>query len=151
MDEYTILSVQDRDEWGPVHGSMMKDYAIQVQKAGNASPEQGWIKLTQKVDTRPPRDGETLHGIIETKQNSNGNSYKKFKKMNPDYQGNRSGGFGVSGGSQAPSNSSEIASKLDYVVKMLEELTGRRDVVHDVGQSSSSPEEPLEDPFEGLL
>ena len=138
--EYTITSVQERDEWRPVHGSMMRDYAIALQG------ETGWIKLTQKTLTRPPREGETIYGSIESKQNANGTAYRKFKKENPQFGGNRSGGFGDSDGSQAPSNG-EIQQQLDYIVKMLEELTGRRDVVHELNEAHDT----VSDPLEGLI
>lgn len=147
MAEYTILNVEARDEWHSQYGQM-KDYAIQVQEAGNPSPEPGWIKLSQKLDSQPPRVGATLSGIIETKTNSNGKAYKKFRKVNPNFQGNRSGGFGDSGGRPAPSGiTSEQAT---YIIQMLEELTGRRDVVHELGESNNHSGQ-LEDPFEGML
>lgn len=132
--EYTIVRVDARDEWGPNHGHMMKDYAISLEG------EQGWIKLTQRVETEPPREGTTIFGVIENKTSSNGNSYKKFRKVNPEYQGNRSA-YGSGGGGQQ--SSSELAQRVEYAVQMLEELTGRRDVVHGV------PTED-DDPFAGL-
>lgn len=129
--KYKITNAQRRDEWGPVHGSMMQDYAIALEG------EEGWIKLTQKVDTRPPQEGDELEGFIETKTNTNGNTYRKFKKENPKYAGaNRSDGHSSSSGSQE-----------GYIVQMLEELTGRRDVVDRVAEV---PDEPLDDPFKDL-
>lgn len=126
--DYTITNVQRRDEW-LFNGNTMQDYAIALQG------EEGWIKLTQKLETQPPQIGDTVHGKIETKRNTNGTSYRKFKKVNPNFGGNRR--------ESAPADS----PKLDYIVQMLEELTGRRaapDVVHEVKDG------PLEDPFEGM-
>lgn len=125
---YKITNVQMRDEWGPVHGSMMQDYAIALEG------EEGWIKLTQKVDTRPPEVGQELEGFIETKTNTNGTSYRKFKKESAQYaQSNRSGG--------------RSDKDTEYIIQMLEELTGRRDVVHE---PSETPNSGLDDPFAGL-
>lgn len=127
---HKITNVQMRDEWGPVHGSMMQDYAIALEG------EEGWVKLTQKVDTRPPEVGQEIEGFIETKTNTNGTSYRKFKKESAQYaQGNRSAQ------QNQPSHSQN-----DYIVQMLEELTGRRDIVHDVPETPTE----LDDPFAGL-
>lgn len=124
--EYKITNVQERGEWG----DQMKDYAIALEG------QQGWIKLTQKLTTPPPVIGATIRGRIETKQNRNGNSYLKFTKERAEGQGgNRTGG-----GQEA------------YIVQMLEELTGRRqvqDIVHPVPEDSK--ESKFNDPFEDML
>lgn len=120
--EHKITNVQERNEWG----DQMKDYAIALEG------QQGWIKLTQKVSTPPPRVGETIKGRIESKTNRNGKSYLKFTKE----RDNPMGGSRTGGSQEA------------YIVQMLEELTGRRaapDIAH--------PSEEVhlnEDPFEGM-
>jgi hypothetical protein len=127
--DYTITKVEERDTW-LYQGQPMQDYAIALQG------EDGWIKLTQKPDTKPPVVNGVIHGIIENKKNPNGTAYRKFKKVNPNFGGNRTGGA-------APVSD----SRLDYVVQMLEELTGRRpapDVVHEV------KDDPLDDPFKDI-
>lgn len=106
--EYTIKNVQPREEWQSQYGAM-KDYAISVDG------ESGWVKLTQKVETKPPQEGDSIYGTITTVEDRNGNPYKKFKKENPNYPSK--------GSSQ---QQSQANPKLDYIVKMLEELTGRR-------------------------
>lgn len=132
MAKYTISNVQTRDEWGPVHGSMMQDYAIALEGMSE------WIKLTQKVDTKPPQIGDVLEGYIEEKTTRNGKPYKKFKKENPAY----------SDGGRSESQHSPSQSQTDYIVQMLEELTGRRDAAE---QDSSGPtEDELDDPFKDL-
>lgn len=128
--EYTIKNVQERGQWG----DGMVDYALSLDG------QQGWIKLTQKLATPPPVAGTTITGHIETKKNTNGNSYLKFTKE-------RANGFG--GGNR--SQPSSLGSQEAYIVQMLEELTGRRevaDVVHPMPKESEEPK--LEDPFEGL-
>jgi len=148
-DDYTILSVEMKDQWNSTYG-MMQNYDIHVQKAGSSEPEAGWVQLSQKPETEPPRVGGTLHGHIETK-NVNGKSFKKFRKINPKFGGTEAHRGGL-GGSQAPSGEaltatlSRIEGKLDYSIQMLEELTDRRDVVHDVSDENVN----LDDPFNGL-
>lgn len=122
--DYIVTSAESRDSY-LYKGNDLQDYAIALEG------EQGWIKLSQRVSTPPPRQGDTLHGIIENKQDREGNSFRKFKKVNPNFSGDRSS---QSGGQDSP--------KLDYAIKMLEELTGRRKVDDEVRQE--------EDPFVGL-
>lgn len=124
--KYRITNVDRRDEWGPVHGSMMQDYAIGLEG------EEGWIKLTQKVETRPPEVGDELEGFIENKTNTNGTTYRKFTKQNPQYSNQNR----PSGGSQEA-----------YIVQMLEELTGRRTVTDEVHEPTQAE---LSDPFGDL-
>lgn len=128
--EYTITNVQERNEWG----DGMKDYAIALEG------QDGWIKLTQKLQTPPPRVGQTINGRVETKTNTNGKSYLKFTKE-------RVNDFGGAGRRESTGSSQEA-----YIVQMLEELTGRREV-HEEPQSKSedSMETKLDDPFDGLL
>lgn len=123
--DYTITRVEERDTW-LYQGKPMQDYAIALQG------EDGWIKLTQKPDTQPPQIGNVIHGVIEVKKNQNGTDYRKFKKVNPNFQGHRR--------ENAPVDNQQ----LDYIVQMLEELTGRRatpDVVHE------PTDKQLDDPF----
>lgn len=129
MSRHTITNVQPREQWNGGYG-MMQDYAIALEG------ESEWIKLTQKVDTKPPQIGDVLEGYIENKTDKNGKPYKKFKKENPAYAGaNRS---------ETPSGPSQ--SQMDYIVQMLEELTGRRDAVDQPGPS----DDELDDPFKGI-
>lgn len=128
--EYTISHVQKRDEWTSKFGPM-QDYAITVEGEAN-----GWIKLTQKPETAPPRQGDTIFGSITTAKTSNGTSYLKFKKENPSYPSD-------SPSSGAPTNIPD--QRLDYIVLMLEELTGRKSPLRD-----SEPVVLEEDPFEGM-
>lgn len=126
--EYTITNVQPRGEWSSDYGQMI-DYAVSLEG------QDGWHKLTQKVDTKPPQEGDKLNGVIENKKDKNGNAYKKFKKVNPNYEGNRS---------SRPSD-----GKIDYIIQMLEELTGRRDQVAEV--TDEDTKSLLDnDPFEGI-
>lgn len=128
--KYKITNLNRLDEWDSKYGKM-QDYSVALEG------EDGWIKLTQKFETRPPEIGDELEGFIENKSNTNGTPYKKFKKQSAEYAGaSRSGGNVGSSGSQE-----------SYIVQMLEELTGRRNVADQVAQV---PDEPLKDPFEGL-
>lgn len=127
--EYKITNVQQRDEWQSTYGMMM-DYAVALEG------EEGWIKLTQKLDTKPPQIGQTIEGYIETKSNTNGTTYRKFKKESAQYAQKQ-------GGSTSP----HLEKRIEYIVQMLEELTGRKDIVHEVSETSS-PE--LDDPFKDL-
>lgn len=127
--EYVINNVQERGQWG----DGMQDYAIALDG------QQGWIKLTQKLATPPPVVGSTISGRVETKTNRNGKSYLKFTKE-------RANDFGGGNRTQPSSNNQEA-----YIVQMLEELTGRRqveDVVHPMPKESEDIK--LEDPFQGL-
>lgn len=128
--KYKITNVNRLDEWDSSYGKM-QDYSVALEG------EEGWIKLTQKLQTRPPEIGDELEGFIENKSNTNGTAYRKFKKQSAEYAGR------TESSNQPNSNSSQMS----YIVQMLEELTGRRDVVDTV---ASVPDEPLQDPFEGL-
>lgn len=146
--EYTITSVDRRDEWRSSYatnpGNDMVDYAVALEG------EQGWIKLSQKITTAPPQVGAPIFGHIENKPDRNGNENRKFKKVNPNYSGNRSGG------QAAPSvDLTEIRQMLGYAVQMLEEMSGRRDVVQDTQPEPSAPPKDggydPDDPFAGLV
>ena len=134
--EYTITNVQRRDEWrsryAPTQAPDMVDYAIALEG------QQGWIKLSQKVTTPAPTVGQTINGRIERDPSGN----PKFKKETPGYAGTtqRSG---------SPQQVGDIMPKMDYVVQMLEELTGRRDAV--VEPDVSQDDFLGEDPFGGHL
>lgn len=128
IKKFKITNVQTRDEWDSKFGKMM-DYAIALEG------EDGWIKLTQKLDTRPPEIGDELEGFVEEKSNTNGTSFRKFKKQSAEYA------------SADRSSSNTNGSQMSYIVQMLEELTGRRKVADTV---ADVPDEPLDDPFAGL-
>lgn len=128
--KYKITNVNRLDEWPSKYGPM-QDYSVALEG------EDGWIKLTQKVDTRPPQIGDELEGFIEDKSNTNGTAYRKFKKQSAEYAGR----------TESTHSQNTSGSQESYIVQMLEELTGRRDVVDRV---ASVPDEPLQDPFEGL-
>lgn len=121
--EYTITNVQRRDEWDSQYGTMVT-FAIALQG------QDGWIKLNQKLTTPEPRVGETIYGDIITETDRNGNSYKKFKKVNPNFQ--------------KPTSQGASAHQIEYIIQMLEELTGRREVQDTVVN------EIEDDPFPGL-
>ena len=127
MKEYKLTEVHRRGEWESSYGPMVT-FAIAVDGV------EGYIKLNQKPDTPEPEVGEVITGVIQDKTDKKGQPYKQFKKMNPNYD-NQSG------------KSSLDNSKIDYIVQMLEELTGRRSV-------PELPAEPLPiidaDPFAGL-
>lgn len=139
--EYTITNAQRRGEWN-MNGNPMQDYAITLEGETN----KGWIKLTQKPDTQPPKAGDVIFGQIEKKQTRNGNEYWKFKKLP------REGGGGFRGGGGGSSIKQE---DIDYIIMMLEELTLRR--VHPDNpkpRSEKAAEEPsdgYDDPFAGLV
>lgn len=124
--QYTITNINRRNEWPGRDGQTMVDWAIAVEG------EQGWIKLTQKLDTKPPEIGQTISGSIEDKVDKNGNPYRKFTK---EFK-NSGGGSGMT---------QDDRKQLDYAVKMLEELTGRR-AAEEVDTSSILDD----DPFPGL-
>lgn len=127
--EYKITQVQERSQWGPAHGHMMQEYAIALER------QEGWHKLNQRVETPAPRIGDTIHGVIEDKQYGDGTPYKKFTKQNPKYDGaNRT---------NDPSRIDAGTPKLEYIILMLEELTGRRgDGVDQRSETTtSSPQE----------
>lgn len=120
--EHTVTDVDIRDKY-LYKGKQMQNYAIALQG------EEGWITLTQLDTTPPPQVGDKLSGNIEDRRTPQGESYRKFKK---EY------------GSQQPGGVQDD-SKLDYIVKMLEELTGRRATADAKGATGAD-----EDPFKDL-
>lgn len=134
--DYVINNVQRENEW-QFNGNEMVDYRIGLNGV------QGWVKLTQKLETQPPRNGDTLHGYIENKTDRQGNQFQKFKKVNPNWDGgNRSSGSSVGASNQ----------QIEYIVQMLEELTGRRESadvgfelpVPDFGDNPTTSTNPLD-------
>lgn len=144
-EDYTILRVEARDTWESKYGPM-QNYALVIQKVGSPVPVEWWVQLTQKPETPAPKPFGILHGMLQEVERG-GKHYRKFKKIDPANGGNRSGGGSGSGGGSAPSAPLD-KQQLDYIVQMLEELTGRRDVVHQE-QEEASPDFP--NPFEGLV
>lgn len=132
MAEYRLNQVQRRDEWESQYGPMVT-YAIAVDGV------EGWLKLNQKLATPAPQVGETLTGNILDAKDGKGQSYKKFQKVNPAFEGQ-----GQS--SNATSAPSADPKQLEYIVQMLEELTGRR----EIGEISMKYPAVKEDPFAGL-
>jgi hypothetical protein len=104
--DYKIENVQERKPWTGTYGTF-NSFALQLEGID------GWVELSQKQDTPAPSVGSIIFGHIET-TTRNESTYMKFKKAkNPNF-----GGGGGSGMSKEDS---------DYVIMMLEELTGRRD------------------------
>lgn len=130
MAEYRLNQVQRRDEWESQYGPMVT-YAIAVDGV------EGWLKLNQKLATPSPQVGDTLNGNIVDAKDGKGQSYKKFQKVNPAYEGQSSSG--------TPTPSVD-PKQLEYIVQMLEELTGRR----EIGEISMKYPAVKEDPFAGL-
>lgn len=133
--EHIIRNVNRRGEWRSRYatdeGNDMVDWAISLDG------EEGWIKLSQKVTTPPPAVGQAISGRVEDALTKNGESYKRFKKENPNFSGSRSG--------QGDSN--RIEQRLEYAISLLEELAGVKPV-RDVAQESQPSVNPLyEDPF----
>ena len=99
---YKITEVQKRKEWSGKFGTF-QDYALQLEGVD------GWVSLSQKPETAEPQVGQELYGHTET-QTHGDRTYLKFKKAQKQ-DGGYSGGSG----------------DMQYVIQMLEELTGRRD------------------------
>lgn len=104
---YVVKTVQKRDEWTNSYGTF-QNYALQLEG------EEGWIQLSQKPDTKAPVEGSELFGHIEV-QTRGDKTFRKFKKGQRQDGGNFKGGGGSS------------KADIDYIIMMLEELTGRRD------------------------
>lgn len=137
--EYRITNVQDRDEWDSQYGRM-KTYAIALEG------ESGWHSLNQKLSTPPPREGDTIAGFIENKETRGGTPYKKFVKQNPKFAG---GG----GGGSAPATG-PVIDKLDYIIQLLEKLTGDdQKPADDYDKPLTADDIPdvFNDPFEGKV
>ena len=125
--DYTIINVDRKSEWRSSYaetpGNDMVDYAIALQG------ELGWVKLAQKISTAAPEVGHTITGRMVDEVSKNGKPYKKFKKESLRF-------------SAVPTQ--QDSSKLEYIIQMLEELTGRK-----------APQETValdeEDPFGGII
>lgn len=140
--EYTISNVTRRGEWKSKYARTdendMVDYAISL--TGN---EDGWIKLTQKISTKPPEVGDTIFGEIITAVDNNNEPYRRFKKINPKFVndlGNRTSSVDA-GGSTV---------QVNYIIRMLEELTGRRAPDFSENGAENSDNKDNNDPFVDL-
>lgn len=106
---YKITAVQPRADWEGNYGPM-KAFALQLESVD------GWVSLNQVPKTPAPVVGQDLFGSI-TSQVKNGQTFFKFNKAkNPNYGGGSQGGSSV--------NQKDI----EFMIMMLEELTGRREV-----------------------
>lgn len=132
MKEYTIKSVNRRGEWHSKYQKDSEPYNDMVDWAISLEGEEGWIKLSQKATTKPPEAGQTVNGEVLNETSSNGEPFKKFKKINPNFQ--------QGGQSTGSANLSNLEQRLEYAIKLLEELSGVRPLEQN---------EP-EDPFAGM-
>lgn len=111
--DYNILKAEQRDKWfSKQFNKEYQSYAVQLEGVD------GWVELSQLVDTPAPIEGTVLHGHTYP-QTVGQNTYLKFKKVNPNYQNNTPQ-------ATTPGEIVGTAKTLDYAVEMLEELTGRR-------------------------
>jgi hypothetical protein len=78
-----------------------------------------------------------MHGYTEV-QTRGDKTWLKFKKVNPEYNGPNQGHS-----SNSPSHMVGNEQTLDYIVEMLEELTGRRKKA-DVEPNHDEVEEPFD-------
>lgn len=135
MKEYTISNVMRDGEWQGRFGPMV---TIKIAFEG----EEGWHRMNQKQTTALPVVGAKITGVIGEDSFPDGEKYKTFKKVNPEYAGQNN----------QPQQQSQAGSQEAYIVQMLEELTGRRsatdqtqpDVVHPV---DDGPIDPNDIPF----
>lgn len=125
--EYRITNVQQRDIFKTQYGEMQA-YAIALEG------RTGWHQLNQMVSTPPPRIGDTITGTITDEMTKNGEPFKKFKKQNPKFAGQ---------------NAPVPNDKLDYIISMLEKLTGtnKQDAP---AQTMTDEELKMDNPFPNL-
>ena len=101
---YKITEAQFRKNWSGAHGEMA-DYAVKLEGVDE------WVQLTQKPETPAPTVGAELFGHTWV-QTSNGKSYLRFKKENPQFQG----------GSRSPSSGLGEVLDMTYITKLLEAI-----------------------------
>ena len=118
--DFVIKEVQERNKWAGQHGEF-QDYALKLEESDTGATVDGWVALTQKPETAAPQAGATIHGRTEV-QTRGDKTWLKFKKENPEYAGNNGGGHSAG----SPTSLAGSEKTLEYVVEMLEELTGRR-------------------------
>ena len=113
--DYTIIKAERREKWfSKQFNKEYQAYAVQLEGV------EGWVELSQLLDTPAPAPGATLHG--HTYATTVGeNTYLKFKKVNPNFQNGPAAPQATTPGALVGADKT-----LDYAVEMLEELTGRR-------------------------
>lgn len=119
---YKVVNVQERDKWQSSYGEF-QNYALQLEG------EEGWVQLSQKPETPAPQAGQELFGRIEV-QTRGDKTWRKFKKGQRQDGGNFKGGGGSS------------KADIDYIIMMLEELTGRREKPENPTSRSSGDVAP---------
>jgi hypothetical protein len=82
-----------------------------------------------------------LDGFIEDK-----GSYKQFKKVNPAFGASQGGGQSNQGHSEQTMSRQEAL----YIIQMLEELTGRREVPEVPSRQDQPVSLMQDDPFGGM-
>lgn len=112
--DYNILNVERRDRWHSAKFNKdYQTYALQLEGVD------GWVELSQLPETPAPEVGGTIFGHTYPHQVGQ-NTYLKFKKTNRDYQGP------ATPQATTPNQLVGTEKTLEYIVEMLEELTGRR-------------------------
>jgi len=102
--DYNILKVEPRSKWhSQKYGGDFQDYAIQLDGV------EGWVQLTQKIDSKAPVAGETIYGHTYVQENGDV-TYTKFKRVMKDNQGYNG----------ASSSLKEVHEKLDHIITILE-------------------------------
>lgn len=132
MKEYTIQSLEPGKKWSSGLGGPMQDYRVVLKDSTTGDIVDKWVTLSKKESSKPPQVGWKLTGdIVETDYGP------KFKAA-------------PFNGSPRSAEGSISNEKIDYIVQMLEELTGRRDtVVEPTDEELNNP--TLDDPFGGRL
>ena len=120
---YKVVNVQERDKWQSSYGEF-QNYALQLEG------EEGWVQISQKPETPAPQAGQELFGRIEV-QTRGDKTWRKFKK------GQRQDG-GYSGSTGSGSSKADT----EYIIMMLEELTGRREKPENPTSRSSGDTTP---------
>lgn len=112
MAQYTIKTVQRRDEWRSKYArgsdNDMVDYALTFEEV------EGFVRLSQKTTTPPPQEGATLNGSLEDSTGPDGQEYKRFRKD-----------FGGAG--QQPTLSTVDESlhvKVDQILRLVQQIAG---------------------------
>lgn len=119
--DYKIIEVQPRKEWTGNYGTF-QDYALRLQEVSTKVVLDSWVSLSQKPETPAPAVGGHIHGHTESQTSSKGTTYLKFKKVNAQY----ANGYNQPTAAANPTALVGQEKTLEYIVEMLEELTGKK-------------------------
>lgn len=128
MSEFTVTEVHGSKDWGDGGQYGPKtDYEISLSGDQGRTEDGQTVQLTQKRETKPPFEGQVLHGELVQERGR-----WKFKKDRPQSNGFQGGGYS---GGKTPDQQKSIVRQhsQDMAIQLLTLLHARGKIPEDAG------------------